>query len=188
MSKRIAVIVLCEDNAHSTLAFQYLRRCGITGNIRFWISSASWAGAGEQGVRSRFPIEVGAYRRERAKRDTRMIVMIDADTGSVSKRQQQLEASLKASEDPRLREIRLSNERIAILIPRRNVETWVLALNGDKVDELQDYKESRPTQDWLKLTPAASDKLYDWTRRNVDLPADLLDSLRLGIHELIRVF
>jgi hypothetical protein len=188
MSRRIAVVVLCEDNAHSTLVAEFLRRCGIRGNIRFWISSANWPGAGEQGVRSRFPIEVEAYLRAKAKRATRMIAMIDADTGSVARRQQQLEEPLKAADDHRIRELQLSKEMIAILIPRRNVETWVLALNGVSVNEIDDYKDSRPAPDWFTLTPTAADRLYDWTRRNATFPTDTIDSLRLGIQELARVF
>jgi len=188
MSKRIAVVVLCEDNAHSTLVAEFLRRCGIRGNIRFWISSANWPGAAEQGVRSRFPIEVEDYLRAKAKRDTRMIAMTDADTGSVARRQQQLEEPLKVADDHRIRELQLSKETIAILIPRRNVETWVLALNGIAVNELEDYKDSRSASEWFRLTPIASGKLYDWTRPNATIPTDTIHSLRLGIQELARVF
>lgn len=35
------------------------------------------------------------------------------------------------------------NERIIHLIPKRNIETWVLCLTGEDVDEQSDYKQTK---------------------------------------------
>src|SRR5271156_1975056 len=131
MSKPSAIIVLCEDYAQSSFILGFLKRCGLTRGIRLILSPGGINA--EQWVRQQYPIQVDAYRRENARKDTRLVVLIDADTGTVRRRIQQLDESLRIAEDRRLREINVTGELIARLIPRRNIETWILALNSTEV-------------------------------------------------------
>ena len=122
-------------------------------------------GSGEQWVRLTYPAEVGALRRRQAKARTALIVVIDADTGTVEYRLGQLDESLRHNQiesfDPH-------SERVARLVPRRNIETWILCLNGESVDEETDYKGTR--NNWNKLIPPAAERLADWARSIVQVP------------------
>ena len=78
-----------------------------------------------------------------------------------------------------------STEQIARLVPKRNVETWILCLNEQAVDEEIDYKRTR--HDWNELIPPAAEGLWQWARSNDELPNFCVDSLRNGIRELRRL-
>ena len=78
-----------------------------------------------------------------------------------------------------------ATERIARLVPKRNVETWILCLNGQEVDEESDYKGR--LHDWSEMTRPAAETLHEWTRSNSQLPDDCVESLRCGITELRRL-
>lgn len=76
-------------------------------------------------------------------------------------------------------------EDIARLVPKRNVETWIMCLNGERVDEDSDYKDAR--NDWTLLIPPAAATLVGWTPSGQELPNYCVESLRTGIQELRRV-
>ncbi len=101
--------------------------------------------------------------------------MIDADNNTVQDRFNQLDQALQGEGMP----IVELKDRIARLVPRRNVETWILYLTGSVVDEDTDYRNSM--SDWNRLIPLASKKLRDW-RRQTDEPA--IASLLTGVREL----
>ncbi len=127
-------------------------------------------GSGEQWVRERFAIEVDAYRRRHTHAETALIVIIDADDRSVQERLAQLDQNIEEA------------EQIARLVPRRNIETWILCLNDVAVDEETDYKRSR--NDWKTLIRSGSETLYDWTRPSAQPRASSIASLQLGVTEL----
>jgi hypothetical protein len=59
-------------------------------------------------------------------------------------------------------------EQIARLVPKRNIETWTLCLNGQAVDEDTDYKRRR--DDWTELIPETAETLSKWTHQEAELP------------------
>src|SRR5262245_18375594 len=73
-------------------------------------------GYGEQWVRQGYLAEVIGLRRRAA--NTALIVAIDADTIEVEQRRRQLDAAASS----------LAGEKIVHLIPKRNIETWILCL------------------------------------------------------------
>ncbi len=180
MSKPSLVIVLLEDDHQRMLLYRYLKRCGLAYATTI-LPSPSGRGSAEQWVRKRFIEEVIAYRGRQAKAKTALIVVIDADGHSVQDRLRQLDQTLKDGGKPILDE----NEHVARLVPKRNVETWILCLNENAVDEETDYKNTRST--WGDLIPVAAEALYDWTRPKADLPNRCIDSLRTGVGELSRL-
>jgi hypothetical protein len=143
------------------------------------VKSPSGLGSAEQWVREQFAIEVGEYRGRHA--ETKLIVLIDADTQTVHQRLQQLDLALKDAGIPPVH----NTEEIARLVPKRNVETWILCLNAEMVDEATDYKRNR--NDWANLIEVATDALYKWSRPNATLPPSCVPSLQLGIGELRRL-
>jgi DNA polymerase III psi subunit len=170
------VTVLAEDGRQNMLIYRYLKKCGLGKYEIRSEFSPSGKGSAENWVRKRFVKETNFYRSRHAQ--TALIVVIDADTGTVQDRLRQLDQSLKESGKP---VVDPGSEQIARLVPRRNVETWILCLNGRLVDETTDYKQGN---DWSKLTAHAAGTLFQWVRSGDKLPPDCIDSLRIGIREL----
>jgi hypothetical protein len=181
MSKPSRVIILVEDNRQRQLIHRYLRKVGLETHAMRFNLSAPGAGSGEQWVRRQFAVEVAAYRKRRNRAETRLIVVIDADSNAVEERLRQFDLSLRESEQSLIDH----REQIARLIPKRNVETWVLCLCGETVDEITDYKRTR--SDWPELLRSASIRLYDWTRRGAQIPTNCVSSLRHGTEELAKL-
>jgi len=181
MSKPSLVIVLLEDDHHRMLIYRYLINCGLkTHEIRLH-PSPSGRGSAESWVRRRFAEETKEYRRRQTRARSALIVIIDADTSTVQERLNQLDQALKQSGNQLVAE----GEHIARLVPKRNVETWILCLHGKVVDEETDYSGTR--NDWSKLIPEASLTLCGWTRSQAELPEHCVSSLRAGVRELKRV-
>ena len=107
--------------------------------------------------------------------------MIDADTLSVEDRKQQFERSLREKNAPPRR----LSEPILNLIPKRNVETWILCLNSLAVDEVTNYRHD-PQVDAEAIKRAAF-ALFSWTRPNFLLPDGCTPSLQACHSEFRRV-
>lgn len=119
------------------------------------------------------------YRSHQAK--TALIVIIDADTHTVQDRLRQLDQALIDGGKQTV----VESEQIARLVPRRNIETWILCLNEQAVVEETDYKKTR--DDWNELIPPAAKTPVQWTRPNAKPPNHCIDSLRSGVRELNRL-
>jgi hypothetical protein len=176
MTKPSQVILLIEDSRHHQFIFRYLRTVGLEPRAMRIVRSPSGAGSAEQWVREQFAIEVGEYRGRHAK--TKLIVVIDADTHTVHQRLRQLDQALQEAGITLIRD----TEEIARLVPKRNIETWILCLNDVPVDEATDYK--RPRNDWTELIRTAAVTLYGWSRSNTAVPPSCVESLQFGIQEL----
>jgi hypothetical protein len=180
VSKPSQVILVVEDDNHRMLLYRYLKRCGLERVTRI-PPSPSGRGSAEQWVRKQFIEEVVAYRRRQAKAQTALIIVIDADTHTVRHRLNQLDQALREAQKDAV----AANERIARLAPRRNIETWILCLNDEAVNEETDYKNDR--RGWNRLISPAAEELYTWTRPPASQPEHFIDSLRAGIAELKRL-
>jgi hypothetical protein len=105
-----------------------------------------------------FAAEVKEYRIRLAKAATAdataLIVMIDADTHTLQERLAQLSKTLRECGMHAIGD----RERIVQLVPKRNVETWILCLNGHPVDEARDYRGKR--DDWNEMIPSAAEALF----------------------------
>jgi len=181
MPKPSQVILLLEDSRHQQFIFRYLRKFDLKSHDMRIEKSPSGSGSAEAWVRERFAIEVEARRSRQA--ETKLIVIIDADAHTVQQRILQLDQSLREADVPQI-----TNEEkrdVARLVPKRNIETWILCLNGELVDEDKDYKRTR--EDWAELIRAAAGTLFVWTRPNVAAPPSCVESLKAGIRELQNV-
>jgi hypothetical protein len=176
------VIVLVEDQRHQMLIRRYLLGKGLSFHQLRFSPPHLWEGSGEQRVRQSYPGEVKALRKRQAKAQTALIVVIDADTGTVEDRLRQLADALAAQQ---VSAIDPNAEPIARLVPKRNIETWILCLNQEPVDEESDYKKTR--NDWNHLIPPAAENFIEWARPSVELPAHVVQSLRQGIEELLHL-
>ena len=181
MSKPSFVIVIVEDERHEMLVRRYLKKCGIGPHHVTYVRSPSGEGSAEQLVRTRFAKEVSAYRNRQARAATALILVIDADVHTVRDRLTQLNRGLGEGGVQPIGDA----EQIARLVPKRNVETWILCLNEQPVDEETDYKKTR--DDWTELIPQAAETLFQWTRPRAVPPNNCVDSLQSGISEMNRV-
>ena len=173
------VAVLAEDRRQQQLIRRYLRLIGLEQHaLRFLLPSA---GSGEQWVREQFPTEIHAYRRRSASVETKLIVVIDADNLTVQARLAQLDQKLREKDIDPIR----TAEQVARIIPKRNIETWILWLNAVEVDEETDFKRSR--NDWAELIRSAGEVLYTLSRPNAAVTESCISSLRHGIGELRRL-
>jgi hypothetical protein len=114
------------------------------------------------------------------QRKTALVVATDADLRPVAQRENELAAALQATgEQPRG-----ETEAIVLLIPKRNVETWICCLTGERVDEVTDYKNRRGIDDMIKPTAEA---LYQWSRPRHVIPTNCVPSLQRAFPELRRL-
>ncbi len=181
MSKPAWVIVLVEDERHKRFVVQYLRRKGYENDRQMYFAPLPGGrGCGEQWVRENYLKYVQAYRARASRSDTALIVAIDADTETVDGRLRQLEQTLRAASEP----IRTGKERIVLLVPRRNIETWIICLSGEQVDEATDYKRRPGVDDQIK---PASETFFAWSRPNVQTPPHCVPSIAGAIPEIRRI-
>ena len=182
VSSRIAeVVLLVEDARQRDLVRHYLRRAHNSSyrNIRVR-PLPSGRGSGEQYVREKYPSEVKEYRTQMHRRRTALVVATDADLRPAAQRENELAAALETTgEQPRG-----ETEAIVLLIPKRNVETWICCLTGERVDEVTDYKNRRGIDDMIR--PAAG-ALYQWSRPRQVIPTDCVPSLQRAFPELRRL-
>jgi hypothetical protein len=174
------VVVLAEDRRHQRFIRCYLKRLyGETLTPRF-VGLPSGRGSGEQWVREHYALEVQAYRSRSARASTALIVLIDSDLGDLDGRVRQLrDALLQAHFQPRA-----DAEKIVHLIPKRNIETWVLCLGGRAVDEQDDYRREEGIDAEI---PAASRTFFEWSRLRSSVPAHCVPSLHAAFPEARRL-
>jgi hypothetical protein len=182
MAERVAnMILLVEDINQENLLRRYLQRLGHDNRNMRPLKVPPGRGSGEQFVHVRYASEVRAIRAQLTRTKACLIAVIDADTESIDDRRQQLERALLDADEPPRNPL----EPILNLIPKRNVETWILCLNAVAVDEVKDYRHD-PRVDAQSIKQAAS-TLFSWTRPNFEPPNICAPSLQACLPEFRRV-
>ncbi|MEM9540884.1 MAG: hypothetical protein AAGA60_15435 [Cyanobacteria bacterium P01_E01_bin.42] len=137
MTKRnVRITVLCEDLQQQVFVRYFLIGCGFHKRKLRFLPLPDGKGSGEQYVRNQYLEQVRAYRSKKAE-DICLIVLIDADTQTVQDRLNQFDRVLEENSQNK----RQDDERIAIFVPKRNIETWIHYLQGETVDEETAYKK-----------------------------------------------
>jgi hypothetical protein len=129
VSRRAQLVLLCEDKQHEAFARRFLNAMGWETRAMRVEKAPGGRGAGEQFVRERFPLELKAHRSRPVSQA--LVVMIDGDSDGVRARLHQLG---QACRDAGVAE-RTEAERVAIIIPTWNIETWLAYLDGEQVGE-----------------------------------------------------
>jgi hypothetical protein len=132
-------IILGEDHAHVNFVRRWLLSEGIGARqiTPRKVAADATGDGGEKYVRQQFPAEVQYYRAKANHQRVALIVVIDADLDTVARRQRQLDETL--GDLPRR-----PDERIALVVPRRNIETWMTVLLDPStvdVDEGTDFSQ-----------------------------------------------
>ena len=193
MSNPTPVVILAEDVRQARLVRAYLRE-RLPSLHRKEIRDAEMANSrcsGAQWVTEHYEKEVLAHLIRRSKLpDARrpekwLIVVIDADNRTVQNRLNVFRKRITESRDERVRSCSVESANIARLIPKWSVETWILNLNDEAIDEDIPYKlHNRP---WDRMIPPAAIVLHQWVRSSKDPPDHCTPSLKPGIEELRRL-
>ena len=174
-NKPAEIIVRCEDLQQHVFIYRCLVKNGIhprTIQIRH-----NPGGDAKRFVLDQYPVQVKALRR--APHVSKAVIsMMDADDCTVEERKREHNNALNESGQDH----RVNAEKIAILVPRRNIETWVHHLLGEAVNERDVYSRFRHEE--RKCAPAAAEfsRRCPHDMREADLP-----SLHDGCAELQRI-
>ncbi|NLX13023.1 MAG: hypothetical protein GXY44_05110 [Phycisphaerales bacterium] len=143
MSRNVNIVILCEDRQHEAFARRFLRQAGQGLRVQRVEISPRGRGSGEQFVRARFAKELAYYRSRQHRVGQALIVVIDADRGSSAERREQVEgAAVEGGQEQRR-----ADERVALFVPARNIETWLAYLDGQTVNESDTYPRLQSERD-----------------------------------------
>ena len=120
MSDPVHTIILCEDLQLRCFIRRFLLKRGWHPRQIREVPLPAAGGAGVSWVRAKLPDELNAYRLRNSRAKTCLVVGIDADDDSIEGRVRMLMAECSQQGVP----FRSNEERIALVIPRRNIETW----------------------------------------------------------------
>lgn len=104
--------------------------------------------------------------------------MVDADSTTVDERHRLFNNDLNKDGQAD----RADNESILLTVPKRNIQTWVLYMNGETVDETTRCRETYVASEYK----AAAQEFASWFQNDATLD-DALDSIKKGIAELKRL-
>ncbi|MEG3955751.1 hypothetical protein [Microcoleus sp. herbarium2] len=183
------VTILCEDIDQERFIRQYLICRGLDehkikdfGNPKGRVIENNNALIVEH-----YPALIKSHRR-RKYRNIAVVVMIDADEDSVSDKMRSLHKKIDEAAGNLNKDTRLPNEKVAIFVPARNIETWFYyIMEGQECNETNDYKnDNMSAEERIKLAKSAAKKLAtEICPQGVDRIA--LPSLRYACTELQRL-
>jgi hypothetical protein len=199
MSASVDVVVLCEDVQAWVFCLRALvaaghdrRRIRVVPYPALAIGSgAAQEGrrvhaCGSQHVRERFPAELQLVRRRASSHRASLVVHIDVDNPApdgrtVDDRLTELDDACDAAGVLR----RGPNDPVAVLVPRRNIETWIYFYRNERhpVDEHSEY----PKLDGHESDAAPAAEAFVADARRKPAPGDVPDALRRGLTEFRRV-
>lgn len=137
---RVTITLLCEDSQTDMFVRRFLKHRNFGTRDFNTLPLPHGKQAGEQWVRERYPVELRAIRQMRS---AYLIVVTDADNESTETRRAQLEAECERQEVPR----RNDDDRVVVIVPRRNIETWLAYLAGTNVNEHDPYPRLKHKRD-----------------------------------------
>jgi len=137
LSRCARIIVLLEDARHEQFIRKYLRERGFSHREIQVEPAPAGKSKDVNFVLERYAAEANAQRNAHYSRG--LIVVIDADDYAVPERKSQLDEKLHKAGYAR----RAEAEAIAIVVPSRNIETWIWYFLGNSVEEATNYKTSQ---------------------------------------------
>ncbi|MFH1732604.1 MAG: hypothetical protein ABIF82_13280 [Planctomycetota bacterium] len=134
-------------------------------------------------MRGRYPRFLEAHRSRAARAATALIVVIDADTRTVQNRQRQLDRACEEADNIQARQ---PHDAVAHIIPKRNIETWLTYLDGENVNEDDDYSGRRSFRRQESACHSLVDKLAEQCKNHED-PGDRPAALTTACEEFDRI-
>ena len=183
------VTILCEDIDQERFIREYLICCGLDDRkIKdFGNPKGKTIKNNNALILKHYPELIQSYR-SRNYRNIAVVVMIDADEDSLDDRMRSLNIALDETAGNLNRDPRLRDEKVAIFVPARNIETWFYyIMEGQECNEITDYKDKKMSaEERIELAKRAAQKLArEICPQGVDCIA--LPSLRYACTELQRL-
>lgn len=180
MSKASKITILCEDKLQEVFVSRFLKKCGVRQRSCVVVAYPAGKGSGEQHVREHYANELKAFRTRPAS--TVLIVVIDADDKTLQARHNELDSQAASADLP----ARQDSEQIVHVIPKRHIETWLAYLDGNNVNEADEYKPQYQFKNCESDAHRLIDKLEDHCRNQTGL-IDAPDSLVQVCREYERI-
>ena len=165
----VGITLLCEDSQTDAFVRRFLKHRNFRGRDIRTLPLPSGRQSGEQWVRERYPTELRAIRR---RQGAYLIVVTDADTRSTAVRRAQLDAACDETETPR----RDDGDPVLVIVPRRNIETWLAYLGGTTVDEDTRYRKLKREGDCVAQANTLFRMCHEEQRFPEDAPPSLQES------------
>ncbi len=178
-------VLLCEDTEHERFFRRLLKKWFGTGKLHV-SRIPNRQGAGDAWVLANYVNEVRIARRKAAE-NYALVVVIDGDRAKMKERMRQLDHQLT---DAELAERGLE-ERVAVFVPTRNIETWELWLCGEhNIDEDGDYKRQlreATRRDEASVISAVDAWFRNLSPQEIATEKKIVPSLAAGRTELQRI-
>jgi hypothetical protein len=175
----VRVTVLVEDQSLERFAREVLLELGFHRHEMYVIGYPVGRGSAKQWVEKRYPIEVRAYRSKANAQQIALLVGTEADEQTVAHRFRYLASKLT---DAGLAD-RNDDERVALWVPKWNVETWILYLSGEDVDEQANYRTKLRNPDYH----AVAEDFVSSFRKSPSERSAALPSLEVAFKETRRL-
>jgi len=162
MTRRVRLVVVAEDRQTEMFLRQVLYGLGFALRDLRFVTAPKAKQAADQWVLAMHGVEAKRLRANaHAQPNTGMVTCIDADHHTVDERHAQLDRTMAFIRGPK--------ERMAWLVPKQNIETWLRALDGQPADEATDYKQRG--RDPMPCSEAAAAFLRLEPGQHVSLPS-----------------
>lgn len=180
MSRRkVTLVIVCEDVQQGAFARRYFEKRGFHSRKIRIIQNPPGRSSGEQFVRQQLIEEIRRHRQRRSSQDgLALVAIIDADTETVSARVKQINSALMQEGLDSIQ----PDERIAVFIPKRNIETWLRYAQGELVNEEQAYPKFRKPRSCREEV-----RTYVDTICKDGVPGNAPDSLKYACDELAKI-
>lgn len=130
--REVTIVVLCEDDLHERCAKRFLERLGYEARKIRTVRGIAGRGDASSYVLAQASAQADAVRRRgHMRQQAALVIIIDGDRPDFAVRKRQVEDAIG----------RERSEPIAIFVPTWSIETWILALRGESVDESEPLKE-----------------------------------------------
>ncbi|MGA2797002.1 MAG: hypothetical protein ABSE63_05465 [Thermoguttaceae bacterium] len=178
--KGIRIVLLVEDRMLERFARAILVKLGFNSRdfrlIPYPVGTNT-----KQWVTQQYPIEIKTYRQKvNYQPNIALLVGTEADEQTVIQRNNYLSASLQVA-DIAPRQVQ---ESIVLWVPKWHVETWILFLSGQNVNEDQSYKHDVNNPDFGLVANKFADKYREFQS---DSNINVLPSLKNAFQETMRL-
>lgn len=144
------------------------------------IASEQAHGGNVHWVLREFPRQFKACRQRSTRARTLLIVVIDADDKSIDERCRELNNTLQLGGLEPLS----ASEPLAVLIPKRHIETWIRAATAGGANENDDYKKPSPVGEVIRK---AAQRINAWARHSPEPDDSCVPSLLRALPQWQRI-
>lgn len=186
MPNNVYIVLLCEDHRHAQFVNEFLRGKGRSAYRAFPDGYKGWEAGGIKPNQS-FVLERSVQEVKNARTTRRrcaLIAVVDGDTYGLIGRLKDINARLQSDGLNALR----PEDRVAVVVPCRNIETWVHHFAGNMANEVDDYEKLYPKRGYEADTEAKAfaELVSDGNSPPVlNLPA--LEAARLELRRLLEL-